>query len=407
MGEQVDEIVADVARQLHEVLPSLTSGMTDLFVEVIPEFRQDDLLRRLMVASTAANVAAIVNMLAHGIAPQKIPVPAAAAEYARRFAQLDLSLEALLRAYRLGEHQLVVGAISMIEQIDEPIETADALAATAEIAGRANRYIDQVIEALIEIYEAERREWDSRAGSARAVAIRTVLETESLSLGAAQALVEVPLDGFHQAAIIWSTDGTPSTEALRRTTHLLEECSGCQPVTMMADDRTQWAWLSSARPPALDVAELRKRLEACPDVVVCLGGVGAGLDGFRGTIREAQRARTIVGGLDRPAQVTEFDDVAVVALMTADLADVRRWTDRMLPGLTGDDAPSVQLRETIKVFLETNGSYTQAASRLHLHKNTVHYRIRKAEELIGCSLMGNRLSIEVAVLALEQVTNRA
>jgi hypothetical protein len=34
-------------------------------------------------------------------------VPPAAAMYARRFAQHDLSLEALLRAYRLGEHMFL------------------------------------------------------------------------------------------------------------------------------------------------------------------------------------------------------------------------------------------------------------------------------------------------------------
>ena len=40
-----------------------------------------------------------------------------------------------------------------------------------------------------------------------------------------------------------------------------------------------------------------------------------------------------------------------------------------------------QLRDTVRVFLDCDGSYTQAAARLH--KNTVHYRVRKAEELRG------------------------
>ena len=42
-----------------------------------------------------------------------------------------------------------------------------------------------------------------------------------------------------------------------------------------------------------------------------------------------------------------------------------------------------QLRDTVRVFPDCGGSYTQAAARLHLHKNTVHYRVRKAEELRG------------------------
>ncbi|MGP8001102.1 MAG: helix-turn-helix domain-containing protein [Streptosporangiaceae bacterium] len=44
----------------------------------------------------------------------------------------------------------------------------------------------------------------------------------------------------------------------------------------------------------------------------------------------------------------------------------------------------------VRVFLDCDGSYVQAAARLHpctttlhLHKNTVHYRVRKAEEPRG------------------------
>ena len=49
-----------------------------------------------MVASTSSNLVAIVGMLAHSIPIEQITVQAAAAEYARRFAQHNLSLEALL-----------------------------------------------------------------------------------------------------------------------------------------------------------------------------------------------------------------------------------------------------------------------------------------------------------------------
>ena len=55
-----------------------------------------------------------------------------------------------------------------------------------------------------------------------------------------------------------------------------------------------------------------------------------------------------------------------------------------------------QLRDTVRVFLDCDGSYTQAAARLHLHKNTVHYRVRKAEELRGRPLAGDRLDVEVS-----------
>lgn len=51
--------------------------------------------------------------------------------------------------------------------------------------------------------------------------------------------------------------------------------------------------------------------------------------------------------------------------------------------------------------LYAEGSYTEAAARLHLHKNTVHYRVRKAEEIRGRTLVDGRLDVEVALLACD------
>ncbi len=79
--------------------------MTAMFINIIPEFRHDQAVQRLMVASTSSNLSAVVDMLMLGISLEDISVPPAAAEYARRFAQHDLSLEALLRAYYQTERQ--------------------------------------------------------------------------------------------------------------------------------------------------------------------------------------------------------------------------------------------------------------------------------------------------------------
>jgi DNA-binding PucR family transcriptional regulator len=48
------------------------------------------------------------------------------------------------------------------------------------------------------------------------------------------------------------------------------------------------------------------------------------------------------------------------------------------------------------VFLQENGSFKATAERLVLHKNTVQYRIRKAEESLGLPIGENRLNVELA-----------
>ena len=92
-----------------------------------------------------------------------------------------------------------------------------------------------------------------------------------------------------------------------------------------------------------------------------------------------------------------FDDVAVAALLTDRSDDLQGWIGRVLGALAADDPGARQLRDTVRVFLDCDGSYTQAAARLHLHKNTVHYRVRKAEELRGRPLADDRLDVEVAL----------
>jgi DNA-binding PucR family transcriptional regulator len=62
-----------------------------------------------------------------------------------------------------------------------------------------------------------------------------------------------------------------------------------------------------------------------------------------------------------------------------------------------------RLRETVRIFLDARGSFTDAAARMHVHKNTVHYRVRKAEEILGHPLTENRLEIEVALLVCDQL----
>jgi DNA-binding PucR family transcriptional regulator len=50
-----------------------------------------------------------------------------------------------------------------------------------------------------------------------------------------------------------------------------------------------------------------------------------------------------------------------------------------------------------------NGSYKATAERLILHKNSVQYRIRKAEEALGHPVAENRLSVELALLASQSL----
>jgi DNA-binding PucR family transcriptional regulator len=78
---------------------------------------------------------------------------------------------------------------------------------------------------------------------------------------------------------------------------------------------------------------------------------------------------------------------------------LRAWVLTTLAGLAADDEHHARLRDTLLVFLQTGGSYKATAERLTLHKNTVQYRIHKAEESLGRPVGESQHDVELALRA--------
>lgn len=401
MSARVVELVGEVARAVKDRLPELTPRMVEMFTEVIPEFRHDPAVRRLMVASTASNLGAIIDVLTLGVSPEDISVPPAAALYARRFAENDMSLEALLRAYRLGEHMMLEWFIDVVEARGLP--TGEALAVTRRVSASTSGYIDQVIEQLIDIYQQERRRWAQRSDGVRAARVQTVLTTDGLDTFAAEDLLGVSLRGRLTAAVCWTTEAADES-SLRVVGRLLTEVTGRSPLIVRPDSATLWAWLQHPATPTADVTALTERMAAHPRLLISLGEPGIGVAGFRDSHAEAVRARQVAELGEPPArQVHQHAPVALAGLLAGRRDAVRVWVRRTLGELAADDESMLRLRETLRTFFATNGSYNDAAARLHVHKNTVLYRVRKAEEILGRPVTEERLAIEVALEVCDQL----
>lgn len=98
-------------------------------------------------------------------------------------------------------------------------------------------------------------------------------------------------------------------------------------------------------------------------------------------VAEARGVLHVVQALQYPDGVYHVDDVPVeVSLMRSpDLAEL--LTLRLLP-LYSSGAP---LLETLRTYMETSQDRRQAAAALHVHSNTLDYRLRRIRELTGLS----------------------
>jgi DNA-binding PucR family transcriptional regulator len=115
---------------------------------------------------------------------------------------------------------------------------------------------------------------------------------------------------------------------------------------------------------------------------VAVGAPGYSLDGFRQTHVQAERTQDLALAARPSARITTFADVGAIALICADIDAARSWVWRTLADLAVDDESHARLRNTLQVFLRA-GTYTATAEQLALHKNSVQYRIRKAEDALG------------------------
>lgn len=123
-----------------------------------------------------------------------------------------------------------------------------------------------------------------------------------------------------------------------------------------------------------------------------------------GATAAAAAAATAAGDDAAPVSLRVADIDSAVGLLTAVPGNLqRRFAERVLgPVLEYDRRHGGGLLETLEVYLGCEGSWRQAADRLHLHLNTVRYRIGRIEELTGRDLgrLDDRLDLYVAVRTL-------
>ena len=392
---RVAERVVAVATHLDGRLDEVTRDLRDVLSGEIHELDGDVRIVDLLGASIQGNIATILHMLAHDIPAQRVQPPSAAFEYARRLAQRGVPVNALVRAYRVGHERLLEWALDDVARSGDDAQVA-ALA-TRRLIADTFAYIDHITQQVVEVYEAERERWLAHRGTVRADRIREVLADDSpVDVDATESVLGYALRGRHLGLVVWTAQREPA--AIERFVLALAEGPGfvAGPLISAYDRSTAWVWMPVTSPECADAVGAVATEHA---VQVACGEVAAGVAGFRRTHRQAQRAHAVAlaGGTDAP--VTAFADVGAVALLCADLDGARTWVAGVLGPLAADDDQHARLRETLLVFLTCGSSYTAAAELLTLHRNSVRYRVARAEQVRGRPIRDDRFDVEFALRA--------
>jgi len=392
-----------VAEVLAERRVELTAFLVERFGERIPELPRDPTLVALLDGSAGSNLETLAHLLRGHMPSTDIQAPAAAVEYARRLAQRGTSPSALLRAYRLGQQLILAWANEQIvSRVPDPVlalETSRLLTDTSFV------YVDAVSEEVIGAYQAERERWLANRSAVQRETVDALLRGDRLDLAVTEAALGYRLRQHHLGLVLWTDPGAGDLAAAERTVVRIAEGLGAvgHPLFVPRDRETAWAWVPIGRTADIDLGVVDLVLaEAEGPVHAAIGSPAAGEPGFRTTHQGAAAAQEVAQLGQHPAgTAVRYDDptVRAASLLARDLPATRLLVRRALGDLAVDSAGAARLRETLLAFVEERESYVATAARVHLHKNTVKYRVDRAVEARGRPLGEERLDLELALIA--------
>jgi hypothetical protein len=393
----VDQRIAAVAATISP--QELGEEMGDRLLQEIPELGRstDEDFRAGLVMSCASNLAAIQQMLVEASSLEEIAPPADAVAWARTLVHRGMPLAALLRAYRLGHElfqQAFEKAVSAVEL--EPEVRWRVLAGATQ---GTFRYIDVICTQLVDDYESEREQWLRGAAAAQAEVVQAIVAGETVDPGEASTTLKYDVTGMHLGFILWrdarmharEPAGSPASMAR----DLAAEFGGVQTLVVPMGEHAAWAWTTGTRltMPASRSTVLGEHTRAAA------GAPHAGIDGMYRSHHEARAARR-VGEIfgSRTGAILRYPSVALVSLLSADPLQAASFASAELgPELAADTDAMRRLRATVQVYLDERFSPARTARRLGIHQNTVLYRIKRTEELLGRPLEERRLELEIAL----------
>jgi sugar diacid utilization regulator len=241
----------------------------------------------------------------------------------------------------------------------------------------------------------------------------------------------IPIDGFHVAARLEFeevTDGPKRADtveafgehqALARAVlgevsanggawHLARSGSASVLIRMTSDD--PGAAASTTVADQIDVGLRRVRTRGSTTLIRC--GVGAahpGVSGLFSSAAEARAATTAARATRRTDSAVPFDEAGLRRSLVewyASYTAQDAMSSVLAPLVELGGARSERLIQTLHVYLDHQGSLTQTATALNLHRNAVAYRVHQIFALLEVDpdSADDRLLLQLACRAREMAT---
>ncbi|MFE6614223.1 PucR family transcriptional regulator [Amycolatopsis sp. NPDC057786] len=374
-----------VAERLTEVLPSLAKTVLAEIVSRIPEYGllPAEELSGDITRVIEQNLRSFIDTLRTGSTPSREELGFLRESAARR-AEEGIPIDVVLTAYHIG---IQVFWASLTPDA-RPEEVADVLAVNALTL----RYLEVVTPAVGAGYLDERQTMFDDERSARHTVLSALLDGEPAEVAAGQAGLLLPPCYVVLAASV----GTHPDEEIDGVDPLVAGRRKLRRLRVELERQIRGTVLTSLTPEGgiallphetpvgeLSIRDWARLERVLADVArtagadVIAGVAAAEPSEVPGAARLAQEVLSVAIGAGRPPGLYRLDDVLLEYQLSRPGPALDRLASRLAP-LDGNE----ELLLTLETFLRRGGR-RQTAAALHVHPNTVDYRLRRIADLTG------------------------
>ncbi|MFJ9377277.1 PucR family transcriptional regulator [Streptomyces sp. NPDC101455] len=371
--------------------------MTEESIARMPELGGGPAPFATLRATVESTVLLALRGLLEDLSPRDEAITEEAAAGGAEFARRGIPLDRVLRGVRIGHarlHQALAAAIATLPEPDRRTESR-------RVSDLLFAYADAHASLVAEEYLAERAHWKAGREAERRRVVERLLTGKDVPAAAASTTLGYELARHHQAFVVVADDRHRAATGLQRYVEDLGRAlaaDGWLAVPAVPGQVSAWAgWRAE---PAPDRTDRARQLPQPPGIRVAAGPVAYGPKGMRRSHLGAREgARVAAQHSDPTFRWCDYAQVRALSLATADREQARWYAEDILGSLLADDERTRELRETLRVYLDCERSPRAAAEQLHIARNTVTYRVHKAEELLGHPIgdpMELRLALEIA-----------
>ncbi|MEU3690628.1 PucR family transcriptional regulator [Streptomyces narbonensis] len=312
----------------------------------------------------------------------------------RTHVERGFELDSVLTLIRIAHGRITADLLRACEQA---VPAQDLPSAMRDVSTTLFDAVEILCRLVSRRFSVEREQWLTGQDAQRRSIVWDILRGTHVDTDKASRRLSYDLRQNHLGLILWSDDSARGDGLERTAARILERAGATSTLLVAAGAGRLWAWgaVPAARPQDLSGQPLPLHVR------VAAGLPAPGPTGLRMTHDQATTAARIGGATRTAHRIHEYRTLELVALLMADEAAAADFVRRELGALAEASPSAATLRTTLKCYLDEDRSLAAAARHLHVAKNTVLYRARKAAQLRGRPLDENRLHLHAALCLAE------